>query len=80
MLELHAESYERSADPSVTGAHDVSQRVSQFAQTQWCFSKGFDGSNPLGPVFVPTSAISDLQSIEVRGELNGKVVQKSYIS
>jgi 2-keto-4-pentenoate hydratase/2-oxohepta-3-ene-1,7-dioic acid hydratase in catechol pathway len=64
----------------VTGAHDVSQRVSQFAQSQWCFSKGFDKSNPLGPVFVPTSAISDLTKIEVKGELNGKVVQRSNIS
>lgn len=31
-----------------TAANDVSSRTSQFAQSQWCFSKGFDGSCPIG--------------------------------
>jgi len=31
-----------------TAANDVSSRSSQFAQSQWCFSKGFDGSCPIG--------------------------------
>ncbi|KAI9172763.1 fumarylacetoacetate hydrolase family protein [Paramyrothecium foliicola] len=31
-----------------TAANDVSSRGSQFAQSQWCFSKGFDGSCPIG--------------------------------
>jgi len=31
-----------------TACNDVSSRTSQFAQSQWCFSKGFDGSCPLG--------------------------------
>jgi len=67
-------------DARITAAHDVSQRVSQFAQSQWCFSKGFDTSNPLGPVFVPASAISDLTKVKIRGELNGKTVQQSTMS
>jgi 2-keto-4-pentenoate hydratase/2-oxohepta-3-ene-1,7-dioic acid hydratase in catechol pathway len=31
-----------------TAANDVSSRSSQFAQSQWCFSKGFDGACPIG--------------------------------
>ena len=31
-----------------TAANDVSSRSSQFAQTQWSFSKGFDGACPIG--------------------------------
>jgi len=31
-----------------TAANDVSARESQFAQSQWCFSKGFDGACPIG--------------------------------
>ena len=31
-----------------TAANDISARKSQFAQTQWCFSKGFDGACPIG--------------------------------
>lgn len=31
-----------------TASNDVSSRTAQFAQSQWCFSKGFDGSCPIG--------------------------------
>jgi 2-keto-4-pentenoate hydratase/2-oxohepta-3-ene-1,7-dioic acid hydratase in catechol pathway len=31
-----------------TASNDVSSRVSQLNQSQWCFSKGFDGSCPIG--------------------------------
>jgi 2-keto-4-pentenoate hydratase/2-oxohepta-3-ene-1,7-dioic acid hydratase in catechol pathway len=31
-----------------TAANDVSSRNSQLNQSQWSFSKGFDGSCPLG--------------------------------
>lgn len=34
-----------------TAANDVSSRASQFAQSQWCYSKGFDGSCPIGASF-----------------------------
>jgi 2-keto-4-pentenoate hydratase/2-oxohepta-3-ene-1,7-dioic acid hydratase in catechol pathway len=31
-----------------TAANDISSREYQLNQSQWCFSKGFDGSMPLG--------------------------------
>jgi 2-keto-4-pentenoate hydratase/2-oxohepta-3-ene-1,7-dioic acid hydratase in catechol pathway len=31
-----------------TAANDVSSRASQFAQSQWSYSKGFDGACPIG--------------------------------
>lgn len=31
-----------------TAANDVSSRASQFSQSQWCFSKSFDGACPIG--------------------------------
>ena len=31
-----------------TAANDVSSRTSQMNQSQWCFSKGFDTSCPIG--------------------------------
>lgn len=38
-----------------TACNDVSSRASQFAQSQWCFSKGFDGSCPIGKWSVDAS-------------------------
>lgn len=31
-----------------TAANDVSSRTSQLNQSQWSFSKGFDGACPIG--------------------------------
>lgn len=31
-----------------TASNDISSRTAQFAQSQWCYSKGFDGSCPIG--------------------------------
>ena len=31
-----------------TAANDVSSRAEQFAQSQWSYSKGFDGACPIG--------------------------------
>lgn len=31
-----------------TACNDISSRTSQFAQSQWNFSKGFDGACPIG--------------------------------
>jgi len=31
-----------------TASNDISSRAAQFAQTQWGYSKGFDGSCPIG--------------------------------
>lgn len=35
-----------------TASNDVSSRVSQLNQSQWCFSKGFDGSCPIGMFYI----------------------------
>jgi len=44
-------------------------------QSQWCFSKGFDGSCPIGPVLVSTSLIPDVKELHIRGLKNGEVMQ-----
>ncbi|KAL2071344.1 hypothetical protein VTL71DRAFT_12579 [Oculimacula yallundae] len=48
-----------------TAANDVSSRTSQFAQSQWSFSKAFDDSCPIDP-----------QKLNVRGLKNGQVMQE----
>ncbi|ESZ94310.1 hypothetical protein SBOR_5306 [Sclerotinia borealis F-4128] len=58
-----------------TAANDVSSRASQFAQSQWCFSKSFDGACPIGPVLVSTKLIPDPSKLRVRGLKNGNVMQ-----
>ncbi|KAJ1330993.1 2,4-didehydro-3-deoxy-L-rhamnonate hydrolase [Microdochium nivale] len=58
-----------------TAANDVSSRASQFAQSQWCYSKGFDGSCPIGPTIVSTALVPDLSKLHLRGLHNGKVMQ-----
>ncbi|KAG4273083.1 hypothetical protein FPRO04_09920 [Fusarium proliferatum] len=58
-----------------TAANDVSSRVSQLNQSQWCFSKGFDGACPIGPTLVSTSEIPDPSKLHIRGLKNGKVMQ-----
>lgn len=60
-----------------TACNDISSRVSQLNQSQWCFSKGFDGACPIGPTLVSTKAIADPAKLHMRGLLNGKVVQES---
>ncbi|KAF5644081.1 bifunctional 4-hydroxyphenylacetate degradation enzyme [Fusarium sp. NRRL 52700] len=58
-----------------TAANDVSSRVSQLNQSQWCFSKGFDGACPIGPTLVSTSEIPDPSKLHIRGLKNGQVMQ-----
>ncbi|ETN45123.1 uncharacterized protein HMPREF1541_10000 [Cyphellophora europaea CBS 101466] len=58
-----------------TAANDVSSRTAQFATSQWCFSKGFDGSCPLGPVLVSPNLIPDPGSLKVKGLRNGELLQ-----
>ncbi|KAJ3841868.1 fumarylacetoacetate hydrolase [Lentinula raphanica] len=58
-----------------TGANDVSFRKHQMAVSQWCFSKGFDNTNPLGPCLVSSSAIPDPQKVPLKCKLNGQTVQ-----
>lgn len=41
-----------------TASNDISSRAAQFAQTQWSYSKGFDGSCPIG-TSLPTPCLYD---------------------
>ncbi|KAJ9610113.1 hypothetical protein H2204_015467 [Knufia peltigerae] len=50
-----------------TACNDISSRTSQFAQTQWGFSKGFDTACPLGPTMVSPAMIPDPSKLRVRG-------------
>ncbi|KAK4165175.1 hypothetical protein QBC43DRAFT_369305 [Cladorrhinum sp. PSN259] len=63
-----------------TACNDVSSRASQFAQTQWCYSKGFDGACPIGPVLVNKEVIKDVGGLRLRGLKNGKAVQDSPLT
>lgn len=47
-----------------TAANDVSSRTSQMNQSQWSFSKGFDGSCPIG---MSSPSISELCPIVLTG-------------
>ncbi|TID19329.1 emb [Venturia nashicola] len=58
-----------------TASNDVSSRVSQLNQSQWCFSKGFDGSCPIGPVLVSPSLIPNPSALHIRGLKNKEVMQ-----
>lgn len=60
-----------------TCSNDVSARNQQFNNSQWSFSKGFDGSCPLGPVLVSASAIKDPHQLQIRAIHNSNVVQDS---
>ncbi|EGX94525.1 fumarylacetoacetate hydrolase family protein [Cordyceps militaris CM01] len=51
-----------------TACNDISSRASQFAQSQWCYSKGFDGSCPL-------ALIPDPSKLRIRGLKNKLVMQ-----
>ncbi|KAK5083590.1 hypothetical protein LTR05_006093 [Lithohypha guttulata] len=59
-----------------TASNDISSRAAQFAQTQWGYSKGFDGACPIGPTLVSASVVPDPAKLHVRGLGNkGEVLQ-----
>ncbi|KAH6959621.1 hypothetical protein BKA56DRAFT_680430 [Ilyonectria sp. MPI-CAGE-AT-0026] len=58
-----------------TACNDVSSRRAQTAQSQWCYSKGFDGACPIGPTLVLTSLITNPSKLHIRGLKNGNVLQ-----
>ncbi|WVF67727.1 hypothetical protein IAT40_002486 [Kwoniella sp. CBS 6097] len=60
-----------------TAANDVSSRISQFQQSQWSYSKSFDGACPIGPAIVHRDAIKSISDLKIAGILNGKEVQSS---
>ncbi|KAI0848987.1 hypothetical protein F5Y00DRAFT_262144 [Daldinia vernicosa] len=63
-----------------TAANDVSSRIAQLAQSQACYSKGFDGACPLGPALVSAAVMPDPSTFTIRGLKNGEVVQSSSLS
>ncbi|KAJ5925383.1 hypothetical protein N7454_008022 [Penicillium verhagenii] len=58
-----------------TAANDVSSRTSQMNQSQWSFSKGFDGACPIGPVLVSAALMPDASKFKIRGLKSGRVMQ-----
>jgi 2-keto-4-pentenoate hydratase/2-oxohepta-3-ene-1,7-dioic acid hydratase in catechol pathway len=60
-----------------TASNDVSSRVQQFAQSQWGFSKSFDGACPIGPAFVHKDSVKSIADLTIRGSYNNKTVQES---
>ncbi|KAH7189019.1 uncharacterized protein B0J16DRAFT_362022 [Fusarium flagelliforme] len=60
-----------------TAANDVSSRTQQLNQSQWSFSKSFDGALPLGPTLALKSLIPDPTKLHMRGLKNGEVYQES---
>ena len=58
-------------------SNDVSSRKAQLAQSQACYSKGFDGSCPLGPALVSAAAVPDPSKFHMKGLKNGKVEQNT---
>lgn len=58
-----------------TAANDVSSRKTQFSSSQWCFSKGFDGACPIGPVLASSKLVPDPSKLHIRGLKNGRVLQ-----
>jgi 2,4-diketo-3-deoxy-L-fuconate hydrolase len=55
--------------------NDVSERAFQMATTQWDKGKGFDTAGPIGPYLVTTDEIRDPQALNMKLEVNGKVMQ-----
>ncbi|WWC63708.1 uncharacterized protein I303_106313 [Kwoniella dejecticola CBS 10117] len=63
----------------ITAANDVSQRAAQFAQSQWSYSKSFDGACPIGPAIVHKGQIPNLAEVKIAGILNERTVQDSKL-
>lgn len=58
--------------------NDVSQRNLQRSdKSGWFRGKSLDTFGPVGPVIVPPDEIGDVQNLDIRTRLNGKVVQQS---
>ncbi|TAK46329.1 MAG: FAA hydrolase family protein [Betaproteobacteria bacterium] len=55
--------------------NDVSERVFQFATSQWDKGKGADTFGPIGPWLVTTDEITDPQNLDLWLDLNGRRMQ-----
>ena len=58
-----------------TCVNDVTARDKQPANGQWTYAKGFDTFCPIGPVI--ETEIDNPEDLNVKGILNGKVVQEA---
>lgn len=67
----------------VTLGIDITARDIQSRQAKngmpWELSKCFDGAAPIG-TFVPADSVKDMNDLDFRLEINGKIVQKSNTS
>ncbi len=61
-------------------ANDLSARGAQLATSQWMIGKMLDGFLPLGPYLVTTDEVPDPQALQIRGLVNGAVMQDSSTS
>ncbi|RDW75505.1 fumarylacetoacetate FAA hydrolase family protein [Coleophoma cylindrospora] len=61
-----------------TASNDVTARALQLSLPQSSFSKGFDGSCPLGPVLVSSDIIKDPQTLSIKAIYDGVVVQDGH--
>jgi acylpyruvate hydrolase len=59
-------------------ARDI-QRRNSSAGYPWELSKGFDGAAPVG-TFIPVSSVKDVNNLDFKLEINGRVVQHSNTS
>ncbi|KAF3916324.1 hypothetical protein ABW21_db0204168 [Orbilia brochopaga] len=59
-----------------TAGNDVSARATQFKDSQWSYSKGFDTAAPIGPVIVRESTMNP-HNLGIRAIYNGQTVQDS---
>jgi 2-keto-4-pentenoate hydratase/2-oxohepta-3-ene-1,7-dioic acid hydratase in catechol pathway len=59
-------------------ARDLQSRLGK-AGHPWALAKGFDGSAPLGK-FIPVKEAGDVNNLDFRLEINGKIVQQSNTS
>lgn len=61
-------------------ANDLSARGAQLATSQWMIGKMMDGFLPLGPYLVTADEVPDPQALQIRGLVNGAVMQESSTS
>lgn len=59
--------------------NDVTARGAQFATSQFCYGKGFDGFAPMGPTLVSRKAIPNPAVLQLKTQLNGKIMQESSV-
>ncbi len=63
-----------------TVMNDVTDRMAQASEGQWCRAKSYDTFGPIGPRVVPADLIGDPQRLSITARLNGDVVQSSNTS